>query len=241
MTLSDLSTDGSIVLRVLSAPGLVIPAVVSRRRAAVALAIATAASLASAAVVLPRVDFGAGRAAERPGGEELTPYEREQAAATARKLGQIGGLSRAALLPAALAAAAAAGLFAGFRVAGTRPGYRATLAVTAHGMLPLWLGGLLAIPAAVAHAPVPAPEVPRLLPSSLAALLPPDAPAPLAAALSAFDLFTAWALVLVVMGMARASGATRTRAAATTLLLFLSCVALFKVVPAAQLGGSGFR
>jgi len=241
MIASDLSTDGAVAFRTLVAPERGLSAVAVRHRAAVALAIATAVSLATAAVVLPRVEHGSEPIASERGSDdpEPTPYEREQAAATAHKLGQIRGWAGAALLPAALAAAAAGFLFVGFRVAGTRPGYRATLAVTAHGMLPSWVGGLLTIPAAIAHAPVPAREVPRLLPSALAALLPPGAPPPLAAFLGAFELFTAWALALVVLGMARISGASRTRAAVTTLVLFLAYIALLRVVPAAMAGGPG--
>jgi hypothetical protein len=191
-------------------------------------------------VVVSRVDFAA--AAQRPRGpeaEEQTESQRADAADTARKLGEIAGWAGAAVLPSALALAAAGALMAGFRVAGTRPGFRPTLAVTAHGMLPVWLGGLLAIPPAIAHAPVPPEDVPRLVPSSVAALLPAGAPPPLVAALSSLDLFALWAVALVAVGMARASGASRTRAALVTAVLFVSYVALLKVVPAALSAGAG--
>lgn len=240
MTAQDLSIDGSVVVHALAAPVQGFARVAERRRVGFALALATAASLVTAAVVVPRVDHGASAQRSRgPEAEEQTESQRADAIETARKLGLIAGWTGAALLPAALALAAAGALLAGFRVAGTRPGFRPTLAVTAHGMLPVWLGGLLAIPPAIAHAPVRPEDVPRLVPSSLAALLPASAPPPLVAALSSLDLFGLWAVALIAVGMARASGASRTRAAVVTVLLFASYVALLKVVPAALSAGAG--
>jgi Yip1-like protein len=241
MNTSEITTDGSVLVHALAAPDHGFGRVTERRRAGLALALATAASLLTAAVVLPRTDFGAAALAQggKPGGEVKTEGELAEAAVTARKLGQIAGWAGAALLPSALAVAAAGALFAGFRLAATRPDFKPTLAVTAHAMLPVWLGKLLAIPPAVAHAPVAPEDVPRLVPSSLAALLPAGAPPPLAAALSALDLFTLWAVALVVVGMARASGASRARALGVTLILFGAYVALLKVVPAALAGGAG--
>ena len=99
-------------------------------------------------------------------------------------------------------------------------------------MLPGWLARVLAVPAAAIRAPVPAADVPRLLPDSLAALLPAGASPALAALLHACSLWNGWAVVLVALGMARVSGASRTRALATTAPLFLLYAALAHVVPA---------
>lgn len=253
MNASEIAVDGTVLVQTLTTPARGLGAAVGRRRIAFALAVATAASLATAAVVVPRVDYAAAATAKldrvpppgggggEEGGEELTPYQREEAIATTRKLGEIAGWTLAALAPSLISLGAALFLFLGFRVAGTSPGFRTTLAVTAHGMLPVWLGGLLAIPAAFAHAPIPPADVGRLLPSSLAAFAPHGAAAPLLAALSAFDLFALWAAALVAFGMARASGAARARAITVTAILFLAYVALLKVVPAALAGGSGPR
>lgn len=237
MTKSELLEDGSVVLRALTAPSRGLGDAILRRRSATALAVATLASLLVASVALPRVDWEAAGAAQLdargPQAQELTQHDREEAVATARKVGHVAGWASAAFLPSLFALGAAVFLFLGFRVAGTRPGFGETFAVAAHGMLPVWLGGVLAIPALVRRAPVPPDELPRLLPSSLAALLPRGSPAPLVAALSAAELFTLWALVLVATGMARASGASRARAFTVTAVLFLSYVALLKVAPAA--------
>lgn len=248
MNASDLLTDGSVVLRTLARPGNGLSALADRPRAAVALAVATALALAAAAATVPRTDYGPGQAAvEKPAGApsapEPTEYEREQSAAAARKLGELLDWSGAAFLPSLLAALAAGGLVLGFRAAGARASFPPALAVTAHGMLPVWLARLLAVPSALAHAPVPAADVARLLPSSAAALLPAGASPALAGALGGLDLFSLWAVWLVALGMARATGTTRTRALVTTLVLYVAFVAVFRVaLPsalAAPAGGPG--
>ncbi len=237
MTKTELLEDGSVALQALAAPSRGLAQAVERRRALTALGIATAASLLVAAAALPRIDWESAAAAQiersGPQAQEMTQRDRDEAVATARKLGHISGWASAALSPSLLALGAAVSLFLGFRVAGTRPGFKETFAVSAHGMLPASLGGLLAVPAIVARAPIAPADLPRLLPSSAAAFLPARAPAPLLAAASSLELFTVWAVVLVATGMARASGASRARAAAVTIVLFLAYVALLKIVPAA--------
>jgi len=239
MTRSELLEDGSVVLHALTEPSRGLPEAVARRRAVTALAVATAASLLLAAVALPRVDWESAAAAKLaaagPQAQDVTQHDREEAVATARKIGHVAGWAGAAASPSLLALGAAAFLFVGFRVAGTRPGFKETFAVAAHGMLPSWIGALLAIPALVLRAPIAPDDLPRLLPSSAAALLPQGAPAPAIAGLSALELFTVWSIALVASGMAIASGASRARALTVTIVLFLAYVALFKVVPAASL------
>lgn len=245
MTATELAQDGTVVVRTLVHPARGLVEAVGRRRVATALGVATLASLLYAAVLVPRLDYEAVASAklERGGPQaaEVTPHQREEAVATARKLGHVSGWSGAALGPALAALAAAAFLFLGFRVAGTRPAFKETFAATVHGMMPAFLAPLLAIPAIVARGVIAPGDAPRLLPSSLAALFP-SAPPPVAGALSSLDLFTLWALGLVSLGMARASGASRLRAFTVTLVLFASYVALVKVAgPALLAGGPGPR
>ncbi len=237
MTASDIASDGRVIARTLTAPALGLASAVERRRSLSAILLATLAALAFASVSVPRVDYETAAAAElakQPKAAEMTPHDREEAIATARKLGQLGGWAGALAGPALQALGVALALFLAFRVAGTRPAFRETFAVAAHGLLPVWLARLLAIPAALARAPIPADQAASLLPASPAALLPPSAPPALAGALGALDLFALWALVLVATGMARASGATRRRAAAVTMLLYVAWVAVARIaLPAA--------
>lgn len=239
----EISRDGSILLATFTSPTRALGEVATRRRSLVALAVATAAALVFAAVVVPRIDYQ--RAAERqmgPMAGELTDFQRAEKVAQVQKLGAIAAWAGALAYPTLLALGAACALFAGFRVAGGQPSFKGTFAVTAHGMLPIWIGQLLAIPALVARAPVDAAELPKLLPSSLATFAPERVPPPLLGLLSALDLFALWAVALVVAGMAKTAGVSRRRAAAVTIVLWLSYVAVFKVaLPAmmAQGGGPG--
>jgi Yip1 domain len=235
MTSTELAQDGTVVLRTLADPVRGLAEAVGRRRVATVLGVSTLALLVFTAVVTPRIDYEAQAAAELsrgPGAADVTQHQREAAAATARKLGYVGNATLALLTPSVGAALAAAFLWLGFRVAGTRPGYKETFAAMAHGQLPAFLAPLLSIPAVLSRGLVGADDAKRLLPSSLAALFP-SAPPPLAAALGAADLFTLWAVVLVALGMSRASGASRRRAFTVTIVLFLAYVALVQVVPAA--------
>jgi len=247
MTTTELAQDGSVVVRTLLAPGRGLAEAIGRRRVATALGVATLVSIVFAGVLAPRLDYDAvvarklARATPEAETEavELTQHQREEAVATARKLGNVSTWTAAALWPSVAALLAAAALFVGFRVAGTKPAFKETFAAVAHGMMPVWLAPLLAIPAVVVRGTLTPDEVPRLLPSSLAALVP-AAPPPLLAALGALDLFSLWALALVALGMARASGASRRRALAVTTVLFVAYVALLQIsLPALLAGGPG--
>ena len=60
------------------------------------------------------------------------------------------------------------------------------------------------------------------------------------AAASSVDLFTLWALALLVVGMAQVTGATRLRSATVVGLLFAAQVAFLRLAPAAlAAGGKG--
>jgi hypothetical protein len=244
MTSTELAQDGTVVLRTLADPARGLAEAVGRRRVATALGVSTLALLLFTAVAVPRVDYDA--VAEKklqgrgPDAGEVTQFQREEAAAAARKLGYVQGYTVAVVVPSLATLLAACFLYVGFRVAGTKPAFKPTFAATAHGQLPVFLAPLLSIPALLVRGVVP-PDARYLAPTSLGALFPKASP-PLAAALSSADLFTLWAVVLVALGMARASGASRRRAFAVTIVLFLSYVALVQVVPAALFaGGPGPR
>lgn len=240
----EITRDGSVLALALVAPSRGLDAVVERRRAALALAAATVAALAFAAAAAPRTDFARAAAAaldRSPKAAEMTPHDREEAIAVAQKVGAIGLWATAVTGPALAALAAAAALWAAFRVAGARPEFRPTLAVAAHGLLPAALAKLLAIPAVLARAPLAAEDLGRLLPSSPAALLPPTASPALAAALAGLDVFALWGLALVALGMARFSGASRARSAAVVAVLWIAYVAVLRVAPAAAAAALGVR
>jgi hypothetical protein len=236
---TDLLEDGAVLVAALAAPGRGLAAAASRRRLLTALLAATLASLLVALVVVPRVDFS-GNAARDPEAAAMTPHQLEEAEAQAAKLGAIAGYAGAGFGPAIAMLGTGLACWLAFRVAGTRPGFKATMAVSAHALLPLFLAKLLSLPAALLQAPFEPDEVSRLLPSSAAALLPHAASPVALAAASSLDLFTLWALALLVLGMARVAGASRLRAGVVVAVLWLAQVAFLRLAPAAMLaGGNG--
>jgi len=234
---TDLSEDGAILVAALTAPGRGLSAAAERRRLLVAILAATLASVLVALVTVPRIDFSR-EASRGPEAAAMTPHQLEEAEAQAAKLGAIAGYAGAGLGPALAILGTGLACWLAFRVAGTRPGFKASMAVSAHALLPLFLAKLLTLPAAVLRAPLQPGEVPGLLPSSAAALLP-DSASPLALAVaSSLDLFTVWALVLLVLGMARVAGSSRLRAGLVVAVLWCAQVAFLKLAPAAMLAGA---
>jgi hypothetical protein len=244
MTLSQLREDGAAAVAVFTAPRRALDLVVARRRSLVAILIATAASLLFAAAAVPRLDFE--KAATRklemaPAADaaEMTPFQREEAIEQARKVGSIGVYAGSAFAPAFSVLAAAFFLWLAFKVAGTAPPFKGTMAVTAHGLLPLMLSPLLELPAIFQKAPVDPVALSRLLPSNLAFYLPAGATSVLVAAASSVDLFSFWSLALLALGMARLSGASPRRAAIVVGLLWLAQVGLLRIAPTALAAASG--
>ena len=238
MTRTELREDGAAVAAVLTGPRRGLDLVVTRRRSLVAILVATVASLLFAAAAVPRLDFAkaATRAMEMgPAAAELTPFQREEAIEKARKMGSIGVYAASAFSPGLSVLVVAFFLWLGFKVAGTSPPFKGTLAVAAHGLLPSLLATLLLLPALFMKAPVDPEALTRLLPSNLGALLPDQASPVLLALASSFDLFAFWSLALVVMGMTRLTGASTRRAAVVVGVLWLAQLALLRIAPAAAL------
>ena len=220
------------VARSLVQPGRALSSIPSRRTLAAGLAVATLASLLAAAVVIPRVDYA--RAADlalwgRANAAEMTPHAREEAIATQVKVSRVGAWSKAIFVPALRALGIALAAFLAFQVAGGKPAFVDSLAVTALAVLPLALRDLLAIPAALARGTLPPADAAHLLPSSLAALLPQGVPPPLARAAGGLDLFALWSAGLLAVGMAAAARVSFRRAAVVVAILFVSLVALLDV------------
>lgn len=228
----------SVVVSSLAAPRSGFARAVSRRRALSAVVLSTALSLLATGVMLPRVDVEAVAAdALRP---DMTQHERTQAIETAAKLYRVQRWAAAAGGPLLVAFGVALALWLAFRTAAAPTAFKATFTVAAHALVPQALKELLAVPAALVHAPVAPAALPGLLPSSLAALLPGSWSPPALAAAAALDLFTLWSLGLLVAGMREASGASGRRTAVVLGVLFAAYVALFLFIPAAAQGhGAG--
>ena len=241
MSPTELKDDGATAVAVLTAPQRGLALVVERRRSLTVLLAATAVSLLFAVVAAPRLDFDKAAAAQlelAPSAAEMTPFQREEAVVQARKIGTVGIYAGSAFSPTLTVLAAAFFLWLAFKVAGTSPPFKGTLAVVAHGMLPVLLAPLLLLPALVARAPVDPMGLGRLLPSNLGAFLPDQASPVLLALATSIDLFSIWAVVLLTLGMATLTGASKRRAATVVGLLWLAQVCLLRIAPAAALAAA---
>jgi hypothetical protein len=212
----------------LVSPGRGLAAAVERRSFLPPLFAATLAAFVLSLVATPRLDFerGVDDALERaaPATQPPSAHDREVAVARAEKLGRIASYAAGLFEPALRVFGAALGLFLAFSLAGAAAPFGATLSVAAWGLLPLAARSLLLLPAASQLRNVAPGDLTRALPSSVAALLPPSAPPRLAAVAASLDLFTAWALVLVALGMAHAAETTRARALTVVVVLWASYV-----------------
>ncbi|MBI5069170.1 MAG: YIP1 family protein [Deltaproteobacteria bacterium] len=227
-----------LFLDAFASPGRAFAAAIERRSILAPLLAATLASLLLAAALLPRLDFD--RAAldlldRAPNAADVTPFQREEALASARKLGSVLTVAGAAAGPALSAVGLAFFLWIAFRVAGTRPGLRDTLVVVSWSLLPRALEALLSIPAALTLPSVDPQAVSRIGPWSAGWFLGPAIQPPLLALATSVNLFALWSAVLLAVGMAPVAGASRSRAGAVVALV---CAALVAVGMAAAGAGA---
>jgi hypothetical protein len=213
-------------------PATALPEAAGKRQYWEPLLIATAAALLFAIIAVPRLDFdrAAAEALDRAeGSAQVSPHEREEKIATVRRVGTLATYAGAAFGPALVALAGALGLWLAFRVVGGKPPFAGAFTVMAWGLVPGAAESLLTIPALLTRSSVDPEAVPRLLPASLAAVLPAGTTGPLANLLAAVDLFSLWSVVVVAAGMAGVAGVSRRRSLVTVIVLWLSYVAVFKV------------
>ncbi len=231
-----------LTLKTLWSPGAAMPAVVDQRRFVWALLLVAAVGLAFIVLATPRVDFASviEEALDRvpEAAAKLTPHERVEKIESGRKAAIVASIAGATAGQALFALFAAFFLWLAFKVAGGRPGFVGTFAVAAHAGLPSAAHDLLSLPALFQRTELRLTELPRLLPSNLAALAPEGLPAPQLSLLGEVDLFAAWTLVLVTLGMAHAAKVSRLRAGVVTFVLWASYVLVFRFAVPSLTGGT---
>jgi hypothetical protein len=115
-----------------------------------------------------------------------------------------------------------------FTLAGGEAGFKRSLAVVCHGMMPMVVSALLSVPVILGMDTIP-PEVLEqgsYLKSSLAAFAPEDANVAQVTLLSKIDVLTIWSLVLFAIGFTHAAKVKQRTAAITVGLLWLLWVAV---------------
>jgi hypothetical protein len=147
-----------------------------------------------------------------PASAQMTPHETEEKVATVRKLGAVSSYGGAAVGSAAMALITAFFLWMGLRVAGARPAFLPSLAVTSWALLPGVLARLLLLPALLARQSIDPQAIGAMAPWSAAWFLPHGARPALLALASSVNLFALWMAVLLAIGMAIVAQVSRARA-----------------------------
>jgi hypothetical protein len=170
-------------------------------------------------------------------GSQVSAEQAEHGIEMAKKLTPYLALFQGLVAAPAVYLLAALLLWIGCRLVGSEMGYRASFATTLHGLLPLAVGALLAIPVLWNHGTL-TPEEARsgsFLVSNLAAAAPAGAGPVARALLGSVDLFSLWAIVLLIIGcriVARISRAAAVGVVAGLWLLGVAVkVALAAVAP----------
>jgi hypothetical protein len=116
----------------------------------------------------------------------------------------------------------------GFKMMGSEMGFKAAFSTTLYGLLPLGVEALLAIPVLWNRASLTQDEARNLafLTDSLAAVAPEGTGRVALALLASVNLFSIWAIVLLVFGYSIVARVSRTAAAAVVAIVWLLGVAL---------------
>lgn len=124
--------------------------------------------------------------------------------------------------------------------AGGEIGFKRSLAVSLHGLMPNAVSSLLTIPVILGRREIdPAEAQHGLLASHLGALAPDDAPAWLAALLARVDLFSLWSLALLVLGFVVVARLSKGAAIAIVLLAWLFWIGLMVGLSMMGFAGGG--
>ena len=223
------------LLGVLTSPTATFRSIAARPTWAVALVVFPLASIASTAVLVPRLDRQQLRQQAREHIEERSGGAAdEEMIAYTERVG-IGCVAASAVGGPLVICFLLAALFLAFNLVGGEIAYRTSLAVTVHALMPLTLRSLLAIPVGLGRGSLAFEEVQwggGLLPSNLSVLAPEDAGPRLLALLSSFDLFTLWTLALLILGYHVAARVSRGMAAGVLIGFWLLWVGM-------EVGGQG--
>jgi hypothetical protein len=161
-------------------------------------------------------------------GGQLSPDQLEQRIEVMQKVQPYLALFQGLIVMPAFLLLAALLLWLGFRLLGSEIDWRASLATSLHALLPLGVLSLLSIPVILNHGSL-TPEEARngtLVASNLAVLAPESLGKVARALLASVDLFSIWAIVLLVLGLHIVAKVSRAAAVAVVLALWLLAVAL---------------
>jgi hypothetical protein len=160
-------------------------------------------------------------------GQDLTGQQLDQAVAMWEKIGPALTYIGPAMLAAAILVFSLI-FWGAFTMAGGQPGFKRSLAVVCHAMMPLAVSALLSIPVVASLDSIGGAQLESgsYLQSSAAALASEDTGPVLLALLSKLDVFTLWTIVLTAIGFRFAAKVPPRTAAITSGLLWICYVAI---------------
>ena len=231
------------LIGVLTAPTATFRSIAARPTWGVALAVFVIVAIASTAVLVPRIDRAQMREQMREemakrGGAETADEE----ALAVMERASLGCVASAGVGGSLVVCFLLAALFLAFNLVGGEIDYRTSLAVTTHGLMPWALLSLLAIPVMLGRGSLDMQELQRgggLLPSNLTVLAPEDASPRLFALLASVDLFTLWALALLIVGYHVAARVSKGMAAGVIIGFWLLWVGIKVALASLAPGGAG--
>jgi hypothetical protein len=211
------------LIGVLVAPGKTFRSIAERPTWLVVFLVLVLCPLLPGIVAAPKIDWEeVARTQIERAGVDIPREQMEQQIEVTAKIGPY--FVYAAPVFIAIAVLVFALVFWGaFTLAGGEAGFKRSLAVTSHGLMPMVVGALLSVPVILGMDTIP-PEVLEqgsYLKSSLATFAPEDANVALVAFLSNIDSITIWSLVLFAIGFTQAAKVKPRTAAITVGLLWL--------------------
>jgi hypothetical protein len=161
-------------------------------------------------------------------GGQLNAEQVEQRIELVKKIEPFGVLAQGLIAAPALYLLCALLFWVGFKLLGSELSYRAAFSTALHGFLPLGVEALLAVPVLWSRASLTQDEARNLsfLVDSLAAAAPEGTGRVALALLGSVNLFSIWAIVLLVIGYGIVAKVSRGAAAAVVLAVWLLGIAL---------------
>ena len=207
------------VVGALVAPGTTFRSIAERPTWLVAFLVVCLAPLLPAILALPKIDWeGVARAQIEQMDMQVPQEQVERQVEMMERLGPVMTYFSPAFI--AIGTLLFALVFWGtFTLVGGEPGFRRSLAVVSHAMLPMVVAALLSVPVIVGAESVTAEQLQSggYLASNPAALVGSEAGPVLRTLLSKLDVFTIWTLVLLIIGF-RWSGKVSPRTATLTVM-----------------------
>jgi hypothetical protein len=228
---NDALTDSGVgrLLGVLVKPGDTFRSIAARPTWAAPLVVLALLAVAVGWLATARVDIAQViRHQNEVTGGQLNAEQLDQRIALVKKIEPYGVLFQGLIAAPAVYLFCALLFWVGFKLVGSEMGYKAAFSTVLYGMLPLGIEALIAIPVLWNRASVTQDEARNLsfLIDNLAAVAPEGTGRVALALLGSVNLFSIWAIVLLVFGYGIVARVSRAVAAGVVLTVWLLGIAL---------------